>query len=58
MIFGLSDGDKKRAAELISATKLGDEKKIQKLLFIGANGDVVGPVSGDIALIVVVDNNG
>lgn len=56
MIFGLFGGDKKRAAELIAATKLGDKEKVQQLLAKGTDVNAVDPSSGDTVLITAVDS--
>ena len=57
MIFGLFGGDKKRVAELIAATTLGDKDKVRQLPATGTNVNGLGPASGGTALIAAVDNN-
>lgn len=56
MIFGLFGGDKKRAAEFIAATKLGDKEKVRQMLAKGADVNAVDPSSGNTVLITAVDS--
>ena len=56
MFFGFFGGDKKRAAELIAATKLGDKEKVRQLLAKGTDVNAFDPASGDTALIAAVDS--